>query len=272
MKDMTLGTFLRLAAVTLALTVVSSVIMLIPDWNGMAGSEEAAPIDTLLDVMIVLSSFVFSVVMVMMGYAIWKYRAKPGDESDGEPIHGNTRLEIIWTLIPTIIVLFAGVYSAIVLSDIEAEAADGEQMRVNVYAQQFAWRFDYPDEGKTSTELHVPSGTQLVLHLQALDVLHSFWVPEWRIKRDLVPGADIDDDDDIDNVVPVTPNVPGTYQVICTELCGLGHSTMRATAVVHETQEEFDAWLAEQNDLPEDEGAVSTGYAGGSGAGSLAEE
>ena len=270
MKDMTRKTFLGLVGAALALTVVTSVIMLIPNWNGMAGSEEAAPIDTLLDVMIVLSSFVFSVVMTMMIYAIWKYRAKPGDESDGEPIHGNTRLEIIWTLIPTLIVLAAGVYSTIVLSDIEAEASDGPIMRVDVTAQQFAWRFDYPDAGKTSTELHVPSGTQLELHLTALDVLHSFWVPEWRIKRDLVPGADIEGDDDIDNIVRVTPNVPGSYQVVCTELCGWGHPTMRAAAVVHTDQQDFDAWLADQRDLP-GEGQVSTGVPGGSGVGSLGE-
>jgi cytochrome c oxidase subunit 2 len=272
MKDMTLGTFLRLAAAAFALTVVTSVIMLIPDWNGMAGSEERIEIDRMLDVSIVLSSFVFSVVMVMMVYAIWKYRAKPGDESDGEPIHGNTRLEIIWTAIPTLIVLFLGIYSTIVLSDIEAKASNS--MRVNITAQQFAWRFDYVEAGKTSTELHVPAGTQLDVKQEALDVLHSFWVPEWGIKRDLVPGAslsDEEDDQDIDNTFVVTPTVPGTYQVICTELCGLGHATMRATAVVHESQEEFDAWLNEQKDVPED-GAVSTGAAGGSGAGSLAEE
>src|SRR5690242_5923467 len=156
-------------------------------WNGTEASTQAHEIDTLLNVMIILSCFVFSIVLVMLGYCVWKYRAKPGDESDGEPIHGNTRLEIIWTTIPTVIVLFAGIYSAVVLGDIEAEASDS--MRVDVTAQQFAWRFDYVDEGKTSTELHVPSGTQLELHLQALDVLHSFWVPEWRIKRDLVPGS-----------------------------------------------------------------------------------
>lgn len=269
MKDMTPATFLRLLAAVLGVTLVMSVIMMIPDWNGMAGSAEAGPIDRLLDVSIVLSSLVFSTVIVLMVYAIWKYRAKPGDESDGEPIHGNTRLEIIWTAIPTLIVLVLGVYSTIVLNDIEAEASDA--MRVDTRAQQFAWRFDYVDAGKTSTELHVVSGTQLELHLEALDVLHSFWVPEWRIKRDLVPGANIDDDDDIDNVVRVTPDVPGTYQVVCTELCGVGHATMRATAVVHETQEEFDAWLEEQKDIPEN-GSVSTGVAGGSGAGSLADE
>ena len=268
MKDMTPGTFLRLTAITLVSTAILSFLMLIPDWNGMQGSEEASQIDTLLDVMIVLSSLVFCVVMVMMIYAIWKYRAKPGDESDGEPIHGNKRLEIIWTTIPTIIVLFGGIYSAVVLGDIEAEAADA--MRVDVTAQQFAWRFDYVDEGKTSTELHVPSGTQLELHLQALDVLHSFWVPEWRIKRDLVPGANIDDDDDVDNIVRVTPDVPGTYSVICTELCGLGHATMRATAVVEPSQEDFDAWVADQKEIP-GEGTVSTGAAGGTGAGSLAD-
>src|SRR5688572_1259917 len=132
MKDMTRQTFLRLVAAAIAGTVVTSVIMLIPNWNGMAGSEEAAPIDTLLDVMIVLSSFVFAVVMTMMIYAIWKYRAKPGDEGDGEPIHGNTRLEIIWTLIPTVIVIVAGIYSAIVLADIEEASSDGPVMRVDV--------------------------------------------------------------------------------------------------------------------------------------------
>ena len=268
MKDMTPARFFRLAGIALVMTIVISVIMLIPNWNGLQGSEEAHQIDTLLDVMIVLSSFVFSVVMTMMGFAIWKYRAKPGDESDGEPIHGNTRLEIIWTAIPTVIVLFAGIYSAVVLGDIEAKASNS--MRVDVTAQQFEWRFDYVDAGKTSNELHVPSGTQLELHLQALDVLHSFWVPEWRIKRDLVPGANIDDDDDIDNVVYVTPDVPGTYSVICTELCGIGHATMRATAVTEENQADFDAWLKDQNDIPKD-GGVSTGIAGGHGAGSLAE-
>jgi cytochrome c oxidase subunit 2 len=269
MKDMTPLTFLRLTAVTLVLTVVTSVIMLIPDWNGLQGSAEADEIDALLDFTIVISSFVFSVVMVMMIYAIWKYRAKPGDESDGEPIHGNTRLEVIWTVIPTLIVIVAGVYSTIVLNDIEAEASNS--IRVDVTAQQFAWRFDYPDSGKTSTELHAPSGTQLELHLKALDVLHAFWVPEWRIKRDLVPGASLDDpegDDDIDNIVRVTPDVEGTYSVVCTELCGFGHSTMRAVTVV-ESEAEFDSWLAEQKDAPE--GRVGSGVAGGAGAGSLAE-
>ena len=115
--------------------------------------------------MIVLSSFVFSLVMVMLFYALWKFKAKPGDESDGEPIHGNTRLEIAWTLIPTIIVLFGAGYSWIVLDEIEAKEPDA--MRVDVFAQQFAWSFGYPGKGNvwTQGELHVPVDRQIQFKL-----------------------------------------------------------------------------------------------------------
>lgn len=239
---MTRGTLLRLALAAIALTVVTSVIMLIPDWNGVQASEEAAPIDTLLDVMIVLSSFVFAVVMVMLGYAVWKFRAKPGDESDGKPVHGNTKLEIAWTVIPTVIVLFAAGYSWVVLNDVESEAAD--QLPITVTAQQYGWTFEYPEAGVVATELHVPVDRQLALELRALDVIHSFWVPEWRIKRDLVPSAE-GNPANIDNVVRVTPNRVGTYQLVCAELCGWGHATMRAPVVV-ESEQDFERWLARQ--------------------------
>jgi cytochrome c oxidase subunit 2 len=235
---------LKLVAAILVLTVITSVIMLIPDWNGEQASTAADDIDTLLDVGIVLSSFVFSIVMVMMGYSLWRWRAKPGDESDGAPIHGNTRLEIAWTVIPTVIVVFLAIYSWIVLDDIEAQDAD--RMVLEVEAQQFEWTFNYPDAGVTSGELHVPVDQQLELQLRALDVLHSFWVPEWRIKRDLVPGAP---GAAIDDTAVVTPDREGTYSVICTELCGVGHATMRATVVV-ESEDEFQQWLSQQQPIP----------------------
>ena len=224
-----------------ALTVVGSVILLQFDWFGDAASEEASPIDTLFDVMIVLSTFVFAIVMVMFGYAIWKFRAKPGDESDGEPIHGNTKLEIAWTVIPTIIVLFGAGYSWIVLDDIEAKADD--QMPLKITAQQFKWTFEYPDaDGLRTNVLHVPVDRQLEVKLEALDVIHSFWVPEWRIKRDLVRRRRRRDR----RRVRRHPNEEGTFSLVCTELCGLGHTTMRATVVV-ESQDEFDQWIAEQS-------------------------
>jgi cytochrome c oxidase subunit II len=242
----------------LVLTVVGSVILLQFDWFGDAASDEASPIDTLFDVMIVLSTFVFSIVMVMFGYSIWKFRAKPGDESDGDPVHGNTKLEIAWTLIPTIIVLFGAGYSWIVLNDIEAKADD--RMPLKVTAQQFKWTFEYPEaDGLTTNELHVPVDRQLEVELEALDVVHAFWVPEWRIKRDLVPaGAG---GDEIDDQFVVTPSEEGTFSLVCTELCGLGHTTMRATVVV-ESQEEFDQWLADQQQAQAGSGGGSQAAGG----------
>jgi cytochrome c oxidase subunit 2 len=240
---------LKLVAAILVLTAIVSVIMLIPDWNGNAASAEASSIDTLLDVAIVLSSFVFSIVMVMLGYSIWRWRARPGDESDGEPIHGNTRLEIAWTVIPTVIVIFLAAYSWIVLDDSEAEKPQSEQLAITVTAQQFAWTFEYPEQGVVSRELHVPVDQQLELTLRARDVIHSFWVPEWRIKRDAVPGAP---GANIADQVVVTPNEVGTYSVICTELCGVGHATMRALVRVVESEQDFLEWVSKQDPIQEE--------------------
>jgi cytochrome c oxidase subunit 2 len=251
----TRATLVRLIAAVLVLTAITAVPMTQIAWNGDQASAEAGDIDTLLNVMIVLSCFVFSIVLVMLGYSIWKYRAKPGDESDGEPIHGNAKLEVTWTVIPTVIVLFGAIYSWIVLGDIESKASDS--LRLNITAQQFEWTFDYPQpNGKvvSSKTLVVPEGRQLDIRLTALDVLHSFWVPEWRIKRDLVPaGAG---GNDIDNEVEVTPDWLGTYNVVCTELCGFGHATMRALVRVV-TKEEFDRWLSRQKPIEPQAGGSS---------------
>jgi cytochrome c oxidase subunit II len=233
----------KLIAAVIALTVVTSVIMLIPDWNGEQGSTAADKIDTLLDVMIVLSSFVFSIVMVMLVYSVWRWRARPGDESDGAPIHGNTRLEIAWTAIPTVIVLFGAIYSWITLSNIEAH--DPDRMVVDVYGQQYEWHFNYPEQGVTSRELYVPIDRQVEFRLHSLDVIHSFWVPEWRIKKDAVPG--------ITTRAFITPDVTGDFTLVCTELCGIGHSTMRAPVVVEDSQSAFDQWASSQDPIPESE-------------------
>ena len=228
----------------LVLTAVIAVPMTQVQWNGTEASTQADSIDTLLNVMIVLSSFVFSIVLVMLGYSLWKYRAKPGDESDGEPIHGNTKLEIAWTVIPTVIVLFGAVYSAIVLAHIEKQAPN--EMNVWVVAQQYKWSFAYEGPGGQaihSDVLNVPVDREIDFHLSALDVIHSFWVPEWRIKRDLVPaGAS---GNHVDNTVVVTPDRLGTYNVVCTELCGFGHATMRALVKVV-TPEQYASWLKKQ--------------------------
>src|ERR1044072_7770155 len=196
----------KMLAATVALTAAISAVVVPINWDGQQASTAAPKIDDLLNVMIVLSAFVFSLVMVMLFYALWKFKAKPGDESDGEPIHGNTRLEIAWTLIPTIIVLFGAGYSWSVLSDIE-EPADNA-ITVDAFAQQFAWSFGYPGKGNAYSqgELHVPVDRQIQFKMHALDVIHSFWVPEWRIKKDAGPG--------ITTTARGRPDRPGTDQLI----------------------------------------------------------
>jgi cytochrome c oxidase subunit 2 len=222
-------------AATVAATAAISAVMLSINWDGQEASTAAPKIDDLLNVMIVISSFVFSLVMVMLFYALWKFKAKPGDESDGEPIHGNTRLEVAWTLIPTIIVLFGGGYSWKVLNEIEKIGKD--PLTVDVFSQQYAWSFGYPGKGDVWSQgvLHVPVNRQVQFKMHAQDVIHSFWVPEWRIKKDNVPG--------ITTTAIVTPDKIGTYQLVCTELCGFGHASMRAKVVV-EPPSKFREWVA----------------------------
>jgi cytochrome c oxidase subunit 2 len=224
----------KMAGAVVALAAVISAVMLSINWNGAEDSTAAPKIDDLLNILIVLSSLVFAIVVVALGYALIAFRAKPGDESDGEPIHGNTRLEIAWTVIPTIIVLFAGGWSWKVLNEIEETKAN--HLTVDVFSQQYAWSFGYPGKEYAYSQgvLHVPVNRQIVFKMHSQDVIHSFWVPQWRIKKDNVPG--------ITTTAIVTPTKTGHYELICTELCGFGHATMRAKVIV-QSESAFDKWV-----------------------------
>jgi cytochrome c oxidase subunit 2 len=208
---------------------------LLIDWFPVAASKEAKPIDTLWDVLIICSVPVFVLVVTVVLFSVWKFRMRPGEELlDGPPIHGNTRLEIIWTAIPAIMLVALCTYAFLVLRDVEAKAANPVQVRV--VGQQFAWTFYYRvgDKEIASPQLYVPVNRQVEFAIQSRDVLHSFWVPAFRIKRDTVPG--------ITGHYRVTPSRLGTYPIVCAELCGLGHSTMRGSAHVL-TQADYDAQI-----------------------------
>ena len=209
------------------------------EWFPESASTQAGPIDHLYDVLIWASVPIFVLVTTVVLFSVMKFRMRPGEENlDGPPIHGNTRLEVIWTAIPAIILVVLCAYAWIVLIDIEEAKAD--EMRVNVTGQQFVWTFEYPQsDGKPikSNHLYLPNDRPVRFYVKALDVIHDFWVPAFRMKVDAVPG--------IETKYRVTPNRVGTYPVVCAELCGLGHSVMRATARVL-TPEDFEKWLAEQ--------------------------
>jgi cytochrome c oxidase subunit II len=178
-----------------------------------------------------------------------RFRAKPGDMGDGPPIHGNTRLEVIWVTIPFIMVTALAIYGWIVLDDIEAKQQN--ELVVNVTGQQFTWTFEYPDQNVNSNELVLPLDRPVDFRIKTRDVLHSFWVPEFRLKSDAVPG--------LTTKIRLTPDRIGNYEVVCAELCGLGHSTMRQFVRVLPA-DDFDRWARRQTE--EGEGGAPAGESG----------
>ena len=214
---------------------------LLIDWFPVQASEQAKDIDTLWDVLLIASVPVFVLVQTIVLYCVWRYRMKPGEElMDGPPIHGNTKLEVIWTAIPATLLVLLCAYAYVVLHDIEKAAATGT-MKVRVVGEQFTWTFFYPGENGgqevASPQLYLPVDTPIEFDIQSKDVIHDFWVPAFRQKIDAVPGTTTH--------YRITTIREGQYPVVCAELCGLGHSTMRQTAHVLPRQE-FDSWLADQ--------------------------
>jgi cytochrome c oxidase subunit 2 len=184
-----------------------------------------------------MSVVIFALVAAVVVYSVWKWRVPPDDDAEGPPIHGHTGLEIAWTAVPAILVIALGIVSAIVLSE-NGQAKD-DAVQVKAIGQQFAWKFEYPDllGDFESGELVLPVDKQAVFTMEAVDVIHSFWVPNFGQKMDAVPG--------VETTINVTPTRTGEFAVVCAELCGLGHATMRAKARVV-SQAEFDQWIEEQ--------------------------
>ncbi len=207
-------------------TVVAVAIPWLPNWAGKEGER----IGFVFWFTTIICIGIFALVAAVSLYALWKFRAAEGDESDGPPIHGHTGLEIAWTALPAVLVTAISVVSAIVLA--QNSRAGDRPLVVKVIAQQFAWQFQYPN-GQTYGQLRLPVDRHTKLLITAKDVLHSFWVPELAQKQDAVPGQE--------NPLVVTPNRTGTFAVICTELCGIGHAIMRTSAIVMPA-DEFTAW------------------------------
>jgi cytochrome c oxidase subunit 2 len=233
--------YIQLLLLTAVIGAITFVIALVAiSWLPTVASEEGERIDDLYLFTSVICIGIFALVAAVTVYAVLKFRAGPGDMEDGKPIHGHTGVEILWTVIPTILVTVIGIWSAVVV--VQNDDLPDDRRIVNVEAQQFAWSFSYIDErdglnGMQVGELVVRVNEPLELHMTSPDVIHSFWVPEWRQKQDVVPG--------ITTFYRITPTLEGTYPIICTELCGLGHSVMRNQVRVL-SDADFDAWVADQ--------------------------
>jgi len=231
-------------------------------------SSNAPVYDDLFVVLFSIGTILFLGITGLIVYSLVRFRRRTGDTGDGLAIEGNLPLEIVWTAIPAVVVLFVGIYSydiyermggmaslhdhgamAPMVEQVSVQSSGqddriwggigrsgdgGAVLPVDVTAMQFAFIFHYPGAEITSGELHVPLGQSVELHMEARDVIHAFWVPQFRLKQDVIPGQP--------TVLTFTPTRAGSYPIVCAELCGPYHGGMRSTVVVHEP-EAFEAWL-----------------------------
>jgi len=230
------GSIVALLGIGLIAGAVATAVAVFLPWLPQDASREAGRIDFVFWFVIAICIAIFAIVAAVMIYAVVRFRVRPDDHEDGPPIHGHTGLEITWTVIPFILVTAIAIVSAIVLSRNDAEA--GNTLHINVTAQQFVWTFSYPDANNaTSPVLRLPEGRSIELDMRSLDVIHAFFVPQFRTNEDIVPG--------LVTTVHVTPDRIGTFPLICNELCGLGHALMRTEAIVMKPSA-FDAWVKQQ--------------------------
>ncbi len=201
-------------------------------------STQATYIDWMWDLQVIAMSFLFALIVVPMIYSLVVFRRKKGDNTDAQHIEGNTNLEIAWTAIPLFVVVIFSYLGAGNLADTLRPSPN--ELVVKVTGFQWGWRFEYPDYGIITTEMYVPVNQPIHLKMESTDVIHSFWVPEFRVKQDLVPGRVTD--------LRITPSLTGNYKVRCAELCGTSHYAMEQPVIVVDANT-FTAWVAQQQEV-----------------------
>jgi cytochrome c oxidase subunit 2 len=226
----------RLVVIGAVLLVAGYLATLAP-WMPVEAAAEAQATGTLFRIMILIGTIIFLIVEGGLVYSILRFGKKPNDETDGPPIHGSLALEVIWTIIPAIIVLFLSIASFQVFA--QTQTARDNELVVKVRGYQFAWEFTYEHDPnkqvRASDKLVLPVNRPVRFEITASDVMHGFWIPEFRIKQDAVPGRLTE--------VRALPTVKGDYGVVCYELCGSGHGVMRAPVQVVD-QQAYDEFVA----------------------------
>jgi len=200
-------------------------------WLPRQASTTAAGVDRLFNAVTGISIFFFVLITVVLFYFIWKYRARPGHAAQASAVH-NQKLEITWTVIPLLIVVW--IFWKGFTEFLNLQMAPENAYEVQVLGQKWKWLFTYPN-GVVDDNLHVPPDEAVRLVMTSQDVIHSLYVPDFRIKRDVVPGRYERE--------WFQALGPGEYQIYCTEYCGTSHSAMLAKVIVHRTRPEFEKWL-----------------------------
>lgn len=210
-------------------------------------------IDEMYYLILAITGLAFVLVEAGILWFVFRYRSREGHQA--RYTHGNDRLELIWTAIPAIVVVMLGIRSGGLWADIKApDAYPEDALTVDVRAQQFEWHFEYRGaDGEAGTEddfsvrnhLHLPADRPVVVHLESEDVIHSFSVPELRVKQDAVPG--------MTTTTWFEASEPAQVELGCAELCGLGHYRMKADVTVH-SEAAFEEWRDERSAEAESEG------------------
>lgn len=216
-------------------------------WLPEQASTVARDSDNLFNFILWLSVFFFVLITVLLVAFVIKYRHKPGEERDVSASH-SMALEITWTVIPSIIVVFLYYYGFKQYMNLTIEPPNA--YTVNVTGRMWQWSFEYPN-GYSDGELHVPVNVPVRCVLESNDVIHSLSIPAFRVKKDVVPGRF--------NRLWFQATEPGVYEIFCTDYCGTNHSTMHSKVIVHKSQAEFDEWLKKATDAansgpPEEKG------------------
>lgn len=242
-------------------------------------SIEATQIETMFQAHFILMGFLFAIIVVPLGYAIVVFRQKEGDDTDAPHIHGNTTLEIVWTIVPVLIVVGFAIWGSFFYWDL-VSANEGE-VEIRVQAYIWDWTFYYPEHSipgeppRRDQTLVVESGVPVVLKMQSNDVIHAFWVPQFRVKQDVVPyntallttvedreifelgfgNPDYEKAAEEYGYVPqevrIIPDQPGVYRLRCAEICGTSHWAMLANVIVLDTIK-YQAWVDGELQLPAD--------------------
>ena len=209
-----------------------------------SASTYGPQVDQLFWVILWITGFFFFLVQGALLVFVLLYRAKPGKKA--QYLHGHTMLEVVWTIIPAVILLGLTIASQKVWAEIRYPSQrPATTVQVEVLAEQFAWNIRYPgpdglfdteDDIHTINQIHFPIGTPVLVNVRSKDVIHSFYVPEFRVKQDAVPGMQAQ--------VWVEATRPGEFEIRCAELCGLGHYRMKGFVTTQQLVD-FESWLKE---------------------------
>jgi len=205
-----------------------------------------------------ISAGIFVVVSSVLFWCVYRYRQKPGDDSEPPQVYGSNPIEWAWTIVPILIVLVLFLATARTINELQASEAPPNALKVTIVGHQWWWEIRYPDLGVvTANELHLPvssAGAQrpTYLALESADVIHSFWIPQLAGKTDVVPNRH--------NRMWVEPTETGTFLGQCAEYCGTQHAKMLLRVIVH-TPQEFDRWAAAQRQPASSDASVAAGRA-----------